>query len=166
MDTTIVAVIVGLLSGALGSVLGPLVTHILRRREREDEREREIHRELREMIEERLLDCGRERAVAFRIWAFVRIGQPPPEAYNRATAWRWDETKDRPPHRWEPYRITDQELRRLVEQLNERIGDLNSHHISVMTTDPDQWWTEVLEKGPQLREEERQVRLRLDELRW
>jgi hypothetical protein len=166
MGTAIVAIVVGLLSGALGSVLGPLATHLLRRREREEEREREIHRELREMIEETLEDCGREAAMAFRIWAHMRVGHPPLEAYNAATAWQSEEVKARPRRRWEPYRITDQELRQLVEQLNERVGDLRSHHSSVMIMNPDQWWAEVVEMDSTLRELQRQVRLRLDELRW
>jgi hypothetical protein len=167
MDETIVAVIVGLLSGALGSVLGPIAGHFLRRRERKEEREREIQRELREMVGERLQDCGRNRGVAFRIHADMRfLKSSAADAYNRAMAQQWAERKDRPRRRWEPYRITDSRLRGLVEELNDRVFELEGHLSSVMTMGLDEWWAGVSDRERRLIELDRQITLRLDELRW
>jgi len=165
--TAVILVIVGLLSGVLGSALGPIVNHHLRRREREEEREREIHRELRQMIEERLDDCGRLLGAAFRIHADVRfLRSSPLDAYNRSVARRLEESRDQPRRRWEPYRITDDTLSHLVEQLHDGLENLDTHLMSVITAEMDQWWAGVSEKEKSLREIERQVRLRLDELRW
>jgi hypothetical protein len=167
VDETIVAIIVGLLSGALGSVLGPIATHFLGRREREEERDREIHAELRQMIEQRLDECGKQLGAAFRMWAEVRhLGSAPIDAYNRSVARRVDESRDQPRHRWEPYRITDDKLRGLAQELHERLHDLDSHLLSIASVEIDRWWAEVSDKEESLRGVERQARLRLDELRW
>jgi hypothetical protein len=167
MNEMTVAIIVGLLSGALGSVLSPIATHFLRRRERKEEREREIHADLRQMIEQRLDECGKQLAAAFRMGAEVRhLGSSPMDAYNRSVARRVDESRDQPRHRWEPYRVTDDRLRGLAEQLHERLHDLDSHLLSIASAEIDRWQAEVSEKEESLREVERQVRLRLDELRW
>lgn len=165
MGEIIVAIIVGLLSGALGSVLGPVVVYRLRRRERQEEREREIHSELRQMIEERFDDCGQVMGQTFRIAVYVQRLSPL-DAYRRAMADEVAERADRPYHRWQPYRITDETLRRLAEQLHDRLNELRTHHISVMTMDIDRWRAEASEIDNHLREIERQARLRLDELRW
>jgi hypothetical protein len=167
MGEIIVAIIVGLLSGALGSVLGPVAAHFLRRRERKEEREREIQRELREMIGERLQDCGRERGVAFRIHADMRfLRASAADAYNRAMAQQWAERRDRPRQRWEPYRITDSKLRSLVEEFHDRLLEFESHLSSVMTTGLEEWWAGVPQRERKLMELDRQITLRLDELRW
>jgi hypothetical protein len=79
---------------------------------------------------------------------------------------RWEKERDRPYHRWEPYRITDERLKSLANELLDRTQDLGTHLVAVMTIDLDQWWTGVTERETTLREIERQVKLRLDELRW
>ena len=167
MDEIAVAIIVGLCSGALGSLLGPIVAYRLRRRERREERDREIHSELRHMIEEMVDECGRDLGTAFRIYAHVRhLKLSPFDAYNRAMAERWEKERDRPYHRWEAYRITDERLKSLANELLDATQDLGTHLVAVMTIDLDRWWTGVTERERRLREIERQVKLRLDELRW
>jgi hypothetical protein len=171
MDSVIVGIIVGSIvgsfSGVLGAVLGPIVTSWLRGREHRQEREREIHRELREMIEERLGESGTELAFAVGIAAYMHGGMTPADAYTRALNRHLEKSNSATPrHRWEPYRVTDERLRGLVEQFIDTVSDLHDHHATVRTVPRDQWWAEVLESEPTLRDMQRQVRLRLDELRW
>ena len=170
MGTVIVAIVVGIIvgsfSGVLGSVLGPIVTHWLRSREHKQEREREIHRELRQMIEERIGDCGSAAAALFRIEAHMKVGLSPFDAYSRSFGERWEKLKDQPRHRWEPYRIKDETLKGLTEQLHNRLLEFDSHLLSVTSMDRSAWWEMMVERERGLREIERQVRLRLDELRW
>lgn len=161
----IAAIIVGAFSGVLGSVLGPFVTSWLRGREHKQEREREIHAELRQMIEERFADCDREVLCAFRIFGLVRLGQSPMEAYTHALA-QQAANLDKVRHRWEPYRIMDESLRQLAEQLSHDVLNFHTHHLSVSTMDLDNWWAEAVENGRSLDDIRSRVRLRLDELRW
>jgi hypothetical protein len=166
MGTVIVAIVVGSLSGVLGSVLGPIVTSWLRNREHEQERKREIHRELRQMIEDRIGDCGSAAAALFRIDAHMKIGLSPFDAYNRSFGERWEKLKDQPRHRWEPYRIKDETLKGLAEELHNCLLEFDSHLLSVTRISRDEWWAAMSDRERGLREIERQVRLRLDELRW
>jgi hypothetical protein len=150
----------------LGSVLGPIVTSWLRSREHKQEREREINTELRQMIEQRIGDCGSAAAALFRIEAHMKVGLSPFNAYSRSFGERWEKLKDQPRHRWEPYRITDETLKDLTEQLHNCLLEFDSHLLSVTSMDRSAWWEMMLERERALREIERQVRLRLDELRW
>jgi len=166
VSATVVTVIVGLFSGALGSVLGPIFMHLLRRRERSEEREREIHRELRLMMEQRLEDCGEAAAAVFGILVHLDAGHSPLDAYSRSMARRWDRSKDQPRRRWEPYRIRDETLRALAERLHDSLREFDSYLLSVTDTIPQQWRVQLEQRERQLHELQREVRLRLDELRW
>ena len=146
--------------------MGPVVTSWLRSREHRQEREREIQRELRQMIERRLDDCGGARVAAFHMMVDMLSGISPPEAYHRAVVEQQARTADHAQHKWEPYRIRDERLRSLVEQLHDSLLHFETHHLTVATMSPDDWRAAITEKERSLREIERQVRLRLDELRW
>ena len=166
MTVIIVSIIVGLFAGAVGSVLGSAVTHLLGHRERKEERERGIHGELRLMVEQRLGDCDEAFATVFGILVHLDAGHTPPDAYDRSTALRWERSRGRPLLRWEPHRIEDEVLRALAEELDHNLREFDGYLVSVTGTDPKVWRTEIQERERQLERLQRQVKLRLDELRW
>jgi hypothetical protein len=166
MSVIIVSIIVGLFAGAVGSVLGPVVTHLLGRRGRKEERERGIHGELRLMVEQRLGDCDEAFATVFGILVHLDAGHSPLDAYNRSMARRWDRSKDRPLLRWEPHRIEDEVLRAVAEELHHNLREFDSYLLSVTSADPKEWRAEIQERERQIERLQRQVKLRLDELRW
>ena len=166
MTVIIVSIIVGLFAGAVGSVLGPAVTHLLGHRERKEERGKGIHGELRLMVEQRLGDCDEATATAFAILIHLDAGHSPLEAYDRSMARRWDRSKDRPLLRWEPDRIKDEVLRALGEEFHHNLREFDSYLLSVTSADPKEWRVEIQKREWQLERLQRQVTLRLDELRW
>ena len=166
MAVIVISIIVGLAAGAVGSVLGPVVTRLLGRGERKEGREQGIHGELRLMVEQRLGDCDEAFATVFGILVHLDAGHSPLDAYNRSMARRWDRSKDRPLLRWEPHRIEDDVLRALAEELHHNLKEFDGYLVSVTGTDTRGWRAEIQERERQLERLQRQVKLRLDELRW
>jgi hypothetical protein len=166
MAVIIASVIVGLVAGAVGSVLGAVVTRALGRRERRRERDAGIGAEDRAMIEQRLGDCDEATAAAFGIVAHLDAGHPPPDAYDRTMARRWERSQDRPLLRWEPDRINDKVLKALTQELDHTLKEFDGYLESVASLDPKAWRAETQSRVWQLERLKREVRQRLDELRW
>jgi hypothetical protein len=166
MAVIIVSIIVGLVAGAVGSVLGAAVTRALGRRERKRERDGRIRGDDRSMIEQRLEDCDEATGTAFAILAHLDAGHPPPEAYDRSMARRWERSQDRPLLRWEPDRIDDKVLRALSQELDHNLREFDGYLESVATVDPKAWRAETRDRVWQLERLKREVRQRLEELRW
>jgi hypothetical protein len=166
MAVIIVAIIVGLFAGVAGSILGSVVTRALGRRERKRERNGRIRGEDRAMIEQRLGDCDEATGTAFAILAHLDAGHSPPDAYDRSMVRRWERSQDRPLLRWEPDRIDDKVLRALTQELDHVLREFDGYLESVASVDPKAWRAETQNRVWQLERLKRQVRERLDELRW
>ena len=166
MSVIIVSIIVGLFAGVMGSVLGPVVTHFLGRRVRKEKREGGIHGDLRMMVEQRLGDCDEAFATVFGILVHLDAGHSPLDAYDRSMTLRWERSKGRPLLRWEPDRIKDAVLRALAEELHHDLKEFDGYLVSVASTDPKVWRAEIQKREWQLERLKREVRQRLDELRW
>ena len=166
MTVIIVSIIVGLCAGAVGSVLGPVVTRLLGRRERKEGPEKGVHGELRLMVDQRLGDCDEAFATVFGILVHLDAGHSPLDAFDRSMARRWDRSRGRPLLRWEPHRIEDEVLRALAEELHHNLREFDGYLESVASVDTREWRAEIQKREWQLERLKRQVKVRLDELRW
>jgi hypothetical protein len=57
-------------------------------------------------------------------------------------------------------------LRAVAEELHHNLREFDSYLLSVTSADPKEWRAEIQERERQIERLQRQVKLRLDELRW
>jgi hypothetical protein len=118
------------------------------------------------MVEQRLGDCDEAFSTVFGILVHLDAGHSPLDAYDRSMALRWERSKGRPLLRWEPQRIEDEVLKALAEELDHNLREFDGYLASVTGMDAKVWRAEIQKREWQLERLKREVRQRLDELRW